>query len=260
MTTVAVLGALGKMGRDVVRAVFEDPDLELAALVDVAAAAQLREPCEQVGHGLRVLGDVALVDTADIDVMVDFTVSEAAVRNIDWALDNGVHSVVGTSGIPERDLERFREKAGAGDANVLIAPNFAIGAVLMMRFAVMAASLFDQCEIIELHHRGKKDAPSGTALATARMVEDAMKPSKVPLSIEKEVAGARGGALGPVHIHSVRLDGLVAHQQVIFGGMGQTLSIRHDTTDRSCFMPGVVMAVKSIAERPGLTIGLDKFL
>lgn len=259
MIRVAVLGALGKMGRDVVRAVLEDPDLELAALVD-AAAAQLQAPHEQVGHGMLVLRDVALVDTNDVDVMVDFTVSEAAVRNTHWALDNGVHAVVGTSAIPERDLERFKEKADAGKANVLIAPNFAIGAVLMMRFAVMAASVFDQCEIIELHHRGKKDAPSGTALATARMVENAMNPSKVPHSIENKVAGARGGALGPVRIHSVRLDGLVAHQQVIFGGMGQTLSIRHDTTDRSCFMPGVVMAVKSIAEHPGLTIGLDNFL
>ena len=246
------------MGRDVVRAVLEDPDLELVALVD-ASADQLQAPQELVGHGMRVMRDAALVDTADVDVMVDFTVSEAAVRNIDWALDYGIHSVVGTSGIPERDLERFKEKAEASDTNVLIAPNFAIGAVLMMRF-VMAASVFDQCEIIELHHRSKKDAPSGTALATARMVENAMKPSKVPLSIENEVAGARGGALGTVQIHSVRLDGLVAHQQVIFGRMGQTLSIRHDTTDRSCFMPGVVMAVKSIAERPGLTIGLDNFL
>jgi 4-hydroxy-tetrahydrodipicolinate reductase len=168
--------------------------------------------------------------------------------------------VVGTTGISEEDIKRLTEKAKSADANVLIAPNFAVGAVLMMRFSRIAASVFDQCEIIELHHRGKRDAPSGTAIATAGVIQEAMKPSAVPSSEEREVSGTRGGRLGPVSIHSVRLDGLVAHQEVLFGAKGQTLSIRHDTTDRSCFMPGVIIAVKAISGLPGLTIGLDSIL
>jgi 4-hydroxy-tetrahydrodipicolinate reductase len=130
----------------------------------------------------------------------------------------------------------------------------------MMKASEMAARVFDQCEIIEMHHRGKKDSPSGTAIATARRIADAMKAGEVPASTESEVAGARGGVVGPVHIHSVRLDGLVAHQEVVFGSRGQTLTIRHDTTDRSCFMPGVIMAVKAIPDLPGLTIGLDTLI
>jgi 4-hydroxy-tetrahydrodipicolinate reductase len=160
----------------------------------------------------------------------------------------------------EEDLLRIKKYVEGGRANVLIAANFSIGAVLMMKFSEIAASVFDQCEIVELHHRGKVDSPSGTAIATSRRIQGAMKPAPIPLSDDKEISGTRGGSLGPVNIHSVRLDGLVAHQEVIFGARGQTLSIRHDTTDRSCFMPGVIMAVKAVSDLPGLTIGLDSLI
>jgi 4-hydroxy-tetrahydrodipicolinate reductase len=259
MIKVAVLGALGNMGREVVAAVQDDPELGLAGVVDVRAGEE-EPPSRHPVSGSTVLDDVSRLDSREVDVIVDFTVAHSAVRNIMWALDHGVHAVVGTTGISDEDIRQLADRAAAADANVLIAPNFAIGAVLMMKFSRMAASVFDQCEIVELHHRGKRDAPSGTAIATARLVEEVMKPSKIPPSEERVVPGTRGGSLGPVNIHSVRLDGLVAHQEVLFGGKGQTLSIRHDTTDRSCFMPGVIIAVKGVAAIPGLTIGLDSLL
>jgi 4-hydroxy-tetrahydrodipicolinate reductase len=259
MISVAVLGAMGNMGREVVATVMEDPQLRLAGVVDAHAPGEgssLKHPVS----GSIVLKDVTQLDRGQIDVVVDFTVAEAAVRNVMWALDNGVHAVVGTTGISGEDMKRLSEMASSGQANVLIAPNFAIGAVLMMRFSRMAADVFDQCEIIELHHRGKRDAPSGTAIATARLVQGEMKQSENPPSEEREVSGTRGGTVGPVNVHSIRLDGLVAHQEVLFGAKGQTLSIRHDTTDRSCFMPGVLIAIKAIADIPGLTVGLDSLL
>jgi 4-hydroxy-tetrahydrodipicolinate reductase len=259
MISVGVVGALGRMGREVVAAVSEDQELQLTAVVDRA----VREGGPAVCHpdcGLPVVEDIFLLDPAQVEVIVDFTIAAAAAADVMWALEHGVHSVVGTTGMCEADLLAIREKAESARANVLIAPNFAIGAVMMMRFSEMAAAAFDQCEIIELHHRGKRDAPSGTAIDTARRVERAMKPSAVPPSEEREVPGTRGGTVGPVNIHSVRLDGLVAHQEVVFGAKGQTLSIRHDTTDRSCFMPGVIMAVKAVGDLPGLTLGLDAIL
>jgi 4-hydroxy-tetrahydrodipicolinate reductase len=259
MRSVAVLGALGNMGREVVAAVMEDPQLELTGVVD-ALAGEKESAVRHPVSGLAVLNDVSQLDRGKVDVVVDFTVAHAAVRNIIWALESGVHAVVGTTGISEEDLKHIAKMASEKDANVLIAPNFALGAVLMMRFSGMAAAVFDQCEIIELHHRGKRDAPSGTAIATAGLIQEAMKPAEVPPSDQRGVTGTRGGEIGAVNIHSVRLDGLVAHQEVLFGARGQTLSIRHDTTDRSCFMPGVIIAVKAIAELPGLTIGLDSLL
>jgi 4-hydroxy-tetrahydrodipicolinate reductase len=259
MINVAVLGALGNMGREVIAAVEEDPELKLAGLVDVKAGEEESPPTHPVS-GLAILDDVSRLDPREVDVIVDFTVAHSAVRDIMWALDHGVHAVVGTTGISDEDIKRLADRASTADTNVLIAPNFAIGAVLMMKFSQMAASVFDQCEIVELHHRGKRDAPSGTAIATARLVQNAMEPSKIPPSEERDVSGTRGGNLGPVNIHSVRLDGLVAHQEVLFGAKGQTLSIRHDTTDRTCFMPGVIIAVKGVAAIPGLTIGLDSLL
>jgi 4-hydroxy-tetrahydrodipicolinate reductase len=259
MISVGVVGALGRMGREVVAAVSEDPELQLTAVVDRA----VREGGPAVCHpdcGLPVMEDIFLVDPAQVEVIVDFTIAAAALPDVMWALEQGVHSVVGTTGLSEADLLVIKGKADSAKANVLIAPNFAIGAVMMMRFSEMAAAVFDQCEIIELHHRGKRDAPSGTAIDTASRVERAMEASAVPQSEEREVQGTRGGQIGPVNIHSVRLDGLVAHQEVVFGSKGQTLSIRHDTTDRSCFMPGVIMAVKAVRDLPGLTLGLDAIL
>lgn len=256
MVRVAVIGALGRMGAEVVSAVSGDADLTLAAVVDAAAVyGQAHPSC-----GLALHDDVTALDPSRVDVLVEFTIADSAVGSIDWALDNGIHAVVGTTGIPESEIDRLRDKAGSSSSNVLIAPNFAIGAVVMMKLARIAAPSFDQCEIIELHHRGKRDAPSGTALSTAKAIEEAADLPEPPGSTSRDVPGTRGGRLGPVHIHSVRLDGFVAHQEVIFGAQGQTLTIRHDTTDRSCFMPGVLLAVKRIGEIDGLTVGLDTLI
>jgi len=249
-----VLGAMGNMGRKTVEAMLEDPELEVSALIDPATVMEF-EGCE-----LEVMGEVDCLAPLGLDVAVDFTEPSAAYPNIMWLLNNGIHAVVGTTGLTGEQLAGIRSAAERGKANAIIAPNFALGAVLMMRFAEQAARVFDQCEIIELHHRGKKDAPSGTAITTAERIGEAMKASAVPDPVEGRVPGTRGGELGDVRIHSVRLDGLVAHQEVIFGSRGQTLSIRHDTTDRSCFMPGVIMAVKAVDRLPGLTLGLEAVL
>jgi 4-hydroxy-tetrahydrodipicolinate reductase len=251
---------MGRMGSEVLKAVLDDPELELSGAVDPMASG--------LGGGILVaetevgvLERVEDLDAGSIDVLVDFTRASAAVSNIIWALDNGIHCVVGTTGIPDEELARIRSRAESGEANVIIAANFALGAVLMMRFSEMAARVFDQCEIIELHHRGKRDAPSGTALSTAGRVDKAMGAPKTPPPSEtREVEGTRGGSVGAVQIHSVRLDGLVAHQEVLFGSRGETLSIRHDTTDRGSFMPGVLLAVKAVGETPGLTTGIESLL
>ncbi len=253
MIRVVVTGALGKMGIPVCGAVVADPELNLIGAVDTSAGGA-------VVHGLEVLESIDLLEVDSVDVLVDFTNAEVAFANTTWALDNGVHAVVGTTGMSEEELEEIAARADSGNSNVIVAPNFALGAVLMMKFSEIAAKVFDECEIIELHHRGKLDAPSGTATTTAMRVAEVMKDTPVPTVNEKGVQGARGARIGPVSIHSVRLDGLVAHQEVLFGSQGQTLSIRHDTTDRSCFMPGVVMAIKAVGSLPGLTVGLEEVI
>jgi 4-hydroxy-tetrahydrodipicolinate reductase len=244
---VGVFGAGGRMGTTVCQAVHADADLELAGAVDP----------KHVGE--QVEGITIADRMPDVDVVVDFTHVAAARDNIMWAADNGVHAVVGTTGLDTHDHERF--ESAFTKSNCVIAPNFAIGAVLMMRMAELAAPFFDTAEIIELHHDGKIDAPSGTALSTAARMA-AAKPSWAPDPTKEEVVeGARGGA-GPsgIHVHAIRMRGMVAHQEVILGTTGQTLTIRHDTTDRSSFMPGVLLAVKRVAEHPGVTVGLDALL
>jgi 4-hydroxy-tetrahydrodipicolinate reductase len=244
---VGVFGAGGRMGATVCAAVSADADLELAGAVDPDHVGEHVE-------GMKVTDDMP-----DVDVMVDFTQVAAARENIMWAAENGAHAVVGTTGLDSQDYERF--EAAFTKSNCVIAPNFAIGAVLMMRMAELAAPFFDTAEIIELHHDGKIDAPSGTALATARRMA-AAKPSWAPDPTKEEVIeGARGGE-GPsgIHVHAIRMRGMVAHQEVILGTTGQTLTIRHDTTDRSSFMPGVLLAVKRVPGRAGLTVGLDALL
>ncbi|MBN1289932.1 MAG: 4-hydroxy-tetrahydrodipicolinate reductase [Actinobacteria bacterium] len=258
MIRVSVLGALGRMGREVIKAVEGDNELELSCLIDPWASGieQSKRECMPA----ELVESVTSAVPESMDVIVDFTNAAAAVENILWALDNGVHAVVGTSGIKGEELSLFEAKSGESGANVIIAPNFAIGAVLMMKFARTAARVFNECEIIEFHHRGKKDAPSGTAIETAKQVEGVIAEKKPPASEQRIVEGTRGGNIGSVQIHSVRLDGYAAHQEVVFGGPGQTLSIRHDTIDRTCYMPGVLIAVKAVAERAGVTVGLEPLL
>jgi 4-hydroxy-tetrahydrodipicolinate reductase len=259
---VGVLGAGGRMGATVCQAVLDEPGLELVAAVDPhQVGIDLRQLGVQ-GAGLNVARTVDALLDAGAEVAVDFTVIDAARENLAWCADHGVHAVVGTSGFDAAEVEALAERFEVSAANAVIAPNFAIGAVLMMRFAEMAAPYFDSAEIIELHHDGKVDAPSGTAVATAERMAGASADWAPDPTTKVTLEGARGAA-GPsgIPIHSVRLRGLVAHQEVLLGKDGQSLSIRHDSYDRtSCFMPGVMLAIRGVRERPGLTYGLDPLL
>jgi 4-hydroxy-tetrahydrodipicolinate reductase len=248
------------MGAEVCRTVVDDPALSLVAAIDpFKAGIDLRQVTGIDGVSLQLAAGPEALAASGAEVAVDFTHHEAAMENLRWCAANGVHAVVGTTGFSAEDLDELR--AAFVSSNCVIAPNFAIGAVLMMRFAEMAAPYFETAEIIEFHHDAKIDAPSGTAMATvARMA--AAKGEWAPDPTQKELLdGARGG-LGPagIRVHAVRMRGMVAHQEVILGTTGQSLVIRHDTTDRTSFMPGVAIAVKRIVDHPGLTIGLDALL
>jgi 4-hydroxy-tetrahydrodipicolinate reductase len=244
------------MGRTVCAAVAADPDLELAAAVDRAAEG------EQVA-GARIAPELHALADAGADVAVDFTVADAARNTLPWLAMHGIHAVVGTTGFTASDLELFASAFGSRDGpNCVIAPNFAISAVLMMRFAELAAPWFDTAEIIELHHDRKVDAPSGTAATSAERIAAVRDTDFGPDPTEREVvAGARGGE-GPrgIRLHAVRMRGMVAHQEVVFGTTGQTLTIRQDSYDRESFMPGVLLACHRIADVPGLSRSLDPFL
>ncbi|MDQ6616464.1 MAG: 4-hydroxy-tetrahydrodipicolinate reductase [Actinomycetota bacterium] len=254
---IGVFGAGGRMGAEVCRAVVGDPDLELVAAVDPGCPGR-----ESIPGGVPIAATAEVLEEADAEVAVDFTELAGARENLAWCASHGVHAVVGTTGFTEDDMgELGRLFPLAGGVGCFIAPNFAIGAVLMMRFAELAAPWFDSAEVIELHHDGKIDAPSGTAVATARRMAEASGEWGPDPTKTEVLPGARGG-LGPagIRIHSVRLRGLVAHQAVLLGTNGQSLTIRHDSYDRSSFMPGVLLAVKSVAEHPGVTVGLDRLL
>lgn len=251
MIRVGVVGAAGRMGATVCAAVAADSSLELVAAVDTTG--------DVTAQGVTISRELKALADAKVEVVVDFTVAAAARVTLPWLALHGVHAVVGTTGFNDADLAAFKQEFSR--SNCLIAPNFAIGAVLMMRFAEVAAPFFDTAEIIEIHHDAKADSPSGTAVATAqRMAAASGEWAKDPTTHEA-VPGARG-AKGPadIRIHAVRMRGAVANQEVVLGTQGQTLTIRHDTIDRNSFMPGVVMACKKIAEHPGVTLGLDSFL
>ena len=260
MIRVGVFGAGGRMGSTVCRAVVADPELQLVAAVDpLHAGIDLRGVTGADLRGLQVSSDVESLARAEAHVAVDFTHIDAARANLAWCAANGVHAVVGTSGFTPADYDELATRFTR--SNCVIAPNFAIGAVLMVRFAELAAPYFETAEIVELHHDQKADAPSGTALHTAERMAGRSSDWAPDPTTKQLVEGARGGA-GPsgIRIHSVRLRGLVAHQEVLLGTMGQSLSIRHDSYDRASFMPGVVLAVKSVASHPGVTVGLDALL
>jgi 4-hydroxy-tetrahydrodipicolinate reductase len=240
---VGVLGARGRMGATTCDAVDSADDLELVAKVDV--------------------GD-DLIAISAAQVAVDFTRPDAVMDNLEWCISHGVHVVVGTTGFDEGRLEQLRRWLSvAPDVGVVVAPNFSIGAVLMMSFAAKAAPYFESAEIIELHHPNKVDAPSGTARHTAeRMAAARLAVGSAPMPDATNVSldGARGADVGGVHVHAVRLAGLLAHQEVLLGGHGETLTIRHDSLDRASFMPGVLLAVRAVVSRPGLTVGLEPLL
>ena len=241
---VGVLGAKGRMGSEVCRAVDRANDLQLVARIDVG------DPRSE------------LVD-AGAHVVVDFTHPGAALDNVRFGLDHGIAVVVGTSGFDDAKYATVRGWLDATPGHVLVAPNFGVGAVLMMRFAQQAAPFFDSVEVIELHHAGKVDAPSGTAVRTASLIAAARAEAgsgPLPDATTDELPGARGATVDGVHVHSVRLPGLVAHQEVLLGTTGEILTLRHDSLDRASFMPGVLLAVRAVLDRPGLTIGLEPLL
>lgn len=245
VTKVGVLGARGKVGTAICDAVREADDLELVAEVDQGDALQ------------------SLVDSG-AEVVVDFTHPDVVMGNLEFCIANGIHAVVGTTGFTEDRLETLRGwLEDRPDTGVLVAPNFAIGAILMMRFAVQAAKYFPSAEIVELHHPNKADAPSGTAHRTAAMMGAARAAAGLgpaPDATSTGLEGARGADVDGVRVHSVRVTGLVAHQEVLLGTQGETLTIRHDSLDRTSFAPGVLLGVREIAGHPGLTVGLDAFM
>ena len=242
---VGVLGAQGKVGREVCRAVEDAEDLQLVARVDVEDPLQ-----ELLESGTQAV--------------VDFTHPDAVMANLDFCVGHGIHAVVGTTGFDEDRLTRLRALLAASPATgVLVAPNFSIGAVLMMRYAAEAARFFESVEIVELHHPTKADAPSGTARRTAELVAAARREAgsgPVPDATSTSLEGARGADVEGIRVHSVRARGLVAHQEVVLGGLGETLTLRHDSLDRASFTPGVLLALRQIADRPGLTVGLEHLL
>ena len=245
MIKVGVLGARGRMGAEVVKAVTEAADLELVAALDL-------------GDSLETL------KSAGAQVVVDFTTPDSVMSNLDYLANNGIHAVVGTTGFDAARIATLEKLIAANPSvGILIAPNFAIGAVLMMEFAAKAAKYFESAEIIELHHPNKVDAPSGTASRTAELMSKARKEAglgAMPDATTTSLDGARGATVGDIPVHSVRLRGLIAHQEVLLGGLGETLTIRHDSLDRAGFMPGVLLGVRSIISKPGLTFGLEKFM
>jgi 4-hydroxy-tetrahydrodipicolinate reductase len=251
---VGVLGATGKFGAEVCRAVHADPDLSFVAGISRSKAG---EPASTAlgleGSDVVLAEDLDAFEAARVEVAVDFTSGAFAAEHIAWAIDHGVHIVVGTTGF---EVDEAWRDAPVG---VVVAPNFAIGAALMQRFAREAARYLPAVEIVELHHDGKSDAPSGTAASTADAVAAARLEGWSGPSSES-TQGVRGGERAGIRIHSIRLPGLVAHQEVIFGGQGQTLTIRHDSIDRTSFVPGVLMAIRWVPDHPGLTVGLDAIL
>jgi 4-hydroxy-tetrahydrodipicolinate reductase len=242
---VGVLGARGKVGSEVCRAVEAAPDLELVARVDADD-----EIDTLVGSGAQAV--------------VDFTHPDVVMDNLEFCIDHGIHAVVGTTGFDEGRLATLRGwLADAPGTGVLIAPNFSIGAILMMRFAAQAARFYESVEIVELHHPTKADAPSGTARRTAELVAAARREAgldPVPDATSTSLDGARGADVDGIRVHALRVRGLVAHQEVVLGGVGETLTIRHDSLDRASFTPGVLTALRAIGKHPGLTVGLEDFL
>jgi 4-hydroxy-tetrahydrodipicolinate reductase len=260
---VGVLGATGRMGQFVCAAVLGAPDLELAAAVAGASGAgrPLGDLVPGAPEELLVGEDLSDFVAAEAEVVVDFSRPEATAAAVEGLLPEGVHLVSGTTGLPGEAMDDLANLAGKADhGNVVWAPNFALGAVLAMHFAAVAGRFYPAAEVIELHHQGKADAPSGTALRTARAIAAARDRTTAPGGGSESVAGVRGGEVEGVRVHSVRLPGLVAHQEVIFGGQGEVLTVRHDSLDRSSFMPGVLLAVQAVATRPGLTVGLEPLL
>ncbi len=249
MIKVAVCGAIGKMGKEVVNAIMDCPETELAAKIDIAS--------DEMYHSIEEANRVC-----DIDVVIDFTQPKSIFENAKYCLTNGIKIVIGTTGLTDNQIDELEKLSKTNNTGCFIAPNFSTGAVLMMKCAELCAKYFENAEIIELHHNQKKDAPSGTALKTAFMMSKAKESFTTGNCLETEtLQGARGGSsYSDIHIHSVRMPGYMASQEVIFGSMGQTLTIRHDSTDRKCYMPGILLAVRHVYEKNDFIYGLENIL
>ncbi|HNY10536.1 MAG TPA: 4-hydroxy-tetrahydrodipicolinate reductase [Candidatus Wallbacteria bacterium] len=250
---VAIAGALGRMGTAVAEAIREEKEMELVGLIDVNEIGSKK-------YGISVTNEIEQAKfLRPADVLVDFTHPQSVFENVKKAVSLKIHCVVGTTGLSSENFEEIEKLTKENGVAVLVAPNFAIGAVLMMKFSQIAAKYMKKAEIIEFHHDKKADAPSGTALMTAKMMAENLRPqSRLPEIFKLE--GVRGGEISGINIHSVRLPGMVAHQQVIFGDIGQTLTIRHDSLSLDSFMPGIVTAIKAIVKRKGFYFGLENFL
>lgn len=249
MIKIAVCGAMGKMGKEVVNTVLENPEMELVAKIDVAS-----------GDMYHTIEEAARV--CDIDVLIDFTQPSSIYENAKYCLNNGIKIVVGTTGLTDDQIKELENISKEKNTGCFIAPNFSTGAVLMMMFARMAAKYFDNAEIVELHHNQKKDAPSGTAIKTAAMMSERNENFATGNCAEVEtIEGARGAnTYNNIHIHSVRMPGFMASQEVIFGSNGQIMTIRHDSVDRKCYMPGIILAVKHVCSENTFTYGLENIL
>ena len=249
MIKVAVCGALGKMGKEVVQAVTECPETELTAQIDIAG--------EDMYHTIEEASKAA-----SIDIVIDFTQPKSIFENAKYCLNNGIKIVIGTTGLKDEEIEYLKKLSKEKNTGCLIAPNFSTGAVLLMMFARQAAKYFDNAEIIELHHNQKKDAPSGTSIKTAAMMAEVKEDFTKNNCPETEtIKGARGGnSYSNIHIHSVRMPGYIASQEVIFGSSGQIMTIRHDSMDRKCYMQGVLLAVKHVAKNNDFVYGLDNIM
>lgn len=242
---VAVLGAKGRMGAETVKAISAAPEFQLVAQIDIGDS-------------------IDQLTSSGAEVVVDFTHPDSVMKNLEFAINNGIHVVVGTTGFDDAKLNLVKSWLEKNPTvGAVIAPNFGLGAVLMMQFAAKAARYFESVEIVELHHPEKADAPSGTAARTAELITESRKQANRPAMPDKTssgLQGARGAKVGDVPVHSVRLRGLVAHQEVLLGDQGETLSIRHDSIDRSGFMPGVLLAAREVVKKPGLTFGLEHLM
>jgi 4-hydroxy-tetrahydrodipicolinate reductase len=260
---VGVLGATGRMGQATCKAVLDAPDLELVAVVarSTGVGRPLRDLVPGAPEELLVGERLSDLVAAEAEVVAEFSRPEATAAAATELLPEGVHLVSGTTGLPAELMDDLAAQAGKAEhGNVVWAPNFALGAVLAMHFAAVAGRFYPAAEVIELHHQAKADAPSGTALRTARAIAAAREQASRDAGGNESVAGVRGGEVDGVRVHSVRLPGLVAHQEVIFGGQGEVLTLRHDSLDRSSFMPGVLLAIQAVTTRPGLTVGLEPLL